>query len=334
MRARLVGWLVGLAALATTVTAFTAYAVASVGIVAPIPFSFSVAGLFSLAAPSVLAALIGLGLTGALAWPIVGRILGTTGPTHVLQDVGHELRTPITIMRGHLELLRVDDQTEVARTRTLLLGELDRMNRLVEDLRTLASAECHGFLAPTGVDLASLLDDVLDKARALGERSWRVDARAEAFVFADGQRLTQALLELARNAVKVTTREDTIAFGARVDAKTVQLWVRDTGPGVPDDDTSRIFRRSQRGTARTRDGSGLGLAIVHAITRAHGGHVALESGPGSGARFTLVLPFLPAPLPQTSRTAQAPAARGPVEEHSVEQARGHHPRGTERDVRA
>jgi signal transduction histidine kinase len=244
--------------------------------------------------------------------------------------VGHELRTPITIMRGHLELLRVDDQTEVNRTRTLLLGELDRMTRLVEDLQTLASAERPGFLAPTGVDVERLLDDALDKARALGDRTWRVDARAEAVVFADGQRLTQALLELARNAVKVTAPGDTIAFGARVDAKTVRLWVRDTGPGVPDDDTSRIFRRFRRGTTRTPEGSGLGLAIVHAIARAHGGHVALDSVPGSGARFTLVLPYLPAPR----TTARTSATGGAVQEPSVGRARPSQPGVARRDVRA
>jgi signal transduction histidine kinase len=329
-RVRFVGLIVGFAALATMTTAITAYVVAKAGIVTPAHSPFSIGVAIPLAPPFAVAALLGLGLTGALAWPIVGRILGTTGPTHVLEDVGHELRTPITIMRGHLELLRVDDQTEVNRTRTLLLGELDRMTRLVEDLKTLASAERPGFLEPTGVDVELLLDDVLDKARALGDRAWDVDARSEAVVFADGQRLTQALLELARNAVKVTSPGDTIAFGARVDAKTVRLWVRDTGPGVPDDDTSRIFRRSRRGTTRAPEGSGLGLAIVHAIARAHGGHVVLDSVPGSGARFTLVLPYLPAPHTATPRQASGRV----VEETSVRRPRSSQPGVPRRDVRA
>jgi len=217
-RVRFVGLIVGFAALATMTTAITAYVVAKAGIVTPAHSPFSIGVAIPLAPPFAVAALLGLGLTGALAWPIVGRILGTTGPTHVLEDVGHELRTPITIMRGHLELLRVDDQTEVNRTRTLLLGELDRMTRLVEDLKTLASAERPGFLEPTGVDVELLLDDVLDKARALGDRAWDVDARSEAVVFADGQRLTQALLELARGHDRVrrpSRREDGPPLGAR-----------------------------------------------------------------------------------------------------------------------
>jgi signal transduction histidine kinase len=118
-------------------------------------------------------------------------------------------------------------------------------------------------------------------------------------VHADGQRLTQALLQLADNAVRHTGEDDEIAIGSALDPRGgVRLWVRDTGSGVAPQDRDRIFERFARARdaqGRTGEGSGLGLAIVTAIAQAHGGGVELEStpapAPGHGATFTLVLPL-------------------------------------------
>jgi len=209
-----------------------------------------------------------------------------------LDDAGHELRTPITIVRGHLELLDGRDPTEFEDTKALVIDELDRMARMVDDLITLAKAERPDFLRPAPADVGVLIDDVFDKARTLGDRRWRVDARADAVVLADPQRLTQALVALAHNAVKMTSGNDEVAVGSAVDeaAGAVRLWVRDTGPGVAPDDTDRIFDRFRRGAGNRPEGSGLGLAIVAAIAEAHGGRVELQSRPAHGATFTLVIP--------------------------------------------
>lgn len=212
-----------------------------------------------------------------------------------LDDAGHELRTPITVLRGHLELLDQDgDPAEIADTKALVLDEIDRMSRMVEDLVTLAKAQRPDFLAPGPVELAQLTEDVYDKAAALGSRSWHLDARAEATVAADGQRLTQALIQLAQNAVTHTQPGETVAVGSTVEEGTVRLWVRDTGPGVAPDDTDRIFERFSRGTETRGEGSGLGLAIVRAIAEAHGGDATVESRPGFGARFVLEFPAVAA----------------------------------------
>ena len=222
-----------------------------------------------------------------------------------LDDAGHELRTPITIVRGHLELLNTADAEETAEVRDLVLDELDRMSRSVEDLIVLAKAERPDFLRTDLVDIGRLTDVVLDKARALGDRSWRIDRRADAWAVADGQRLTQALVQLAENAVKFTGPADQVVIGSAADGHTVELWVRDTGPGIAAGDTERIFERFERGRGAARsDGSGLGLAIVRAIAEAHGGTVELESGPGRGATFLLripqaVVPVVPRSAPQT-----------------------------------
>ena len=208
-----------------------------------------------------------------------------------VDDAGHELRTPITIVRGHLELLE-DDPEERRETLALVMDELDRMGRIVNDLLTLAKWEQPDFLAPSEVDLHTLMDDVLAKASALGRRAWKLDADADGAIVADRQRLTQALMQLAQNAVQHTEDGDEIGLGAFVSEQEVRLRVRDTGPGIAFDQQEHVFDRFYRaGESRRSEGAGLGLSIVQAIARAHRGRLELSSVPGSGATFTIVLPF-------------------------------------------
>lgn len=212
-----------------------------------------------------------------------------------LDDVGHELRTPITIARGHLELLD-DDPDERRRTVALVIDELDRMARHVEDLLLLARAERPDFLRPRPVELGELLTDVVARVRPLGDRAWAVDAPSGVAIVADPDRIAQALVNLAGNAVRHTHEGGRIEVGARVVAREARLWVRDDGAGIAPDDQARIFERFARGSdRRTREseGSGLGLAIVNAIASAHGGRVELESALGRGSTFTLVVPVAP-----------------------------------------
>jgi two-component system OmpR family sensor kinase len=223
-----------------------------------------------------------------------------------LDDAGHELRTPLTVLRGHLELLDPDDADDVAETRALLLDETERMSRIVEDLVLLAKADRPDFVRDGVVDLGRLTDDLLDKARALGDRHWRVDARAEAEVTGDEQRLTQAVLQLADNAVKYTPPGTTVAVGSVVVDGTARLWLRDEGPGVPAADRDRIFDRFVRVDAPSEvRGSGIGLAIVAAIAHGHDGRVT--AGPGApdgvtGLRVELSWP--------SGRRAQDDVTRG------------------------
>jgi two-component system, OmpR family, sensor kinase len=210
-----------------------------------------------------------------------------------LDDVGHELRTPITIVRGHLELMALDDDpAEHAETKALVLDELDRMSRLVDDLITLARSERPDFLRLEPVELRTLVEDVYEKAHAIAPRIWQLAATAEGTVHADRQRLTQALVQLADNAAKHTAEGDRIVIGSAAGEGVVRLWVADTGPGVDAPDAEHIFDRFGRGKdgGRRTEGSGLGLAIVRAIAEAHDGRVTLNSRPGDGATFTLEIP--------------------------------------------
>lgn len=208
-----------------------------------------------------------------------------------LDDAGHELRTPMTIVRGHLELLDPDHADETQATRDLVLDEVDRMARLVDDMIVLAKSGRPDFLRVADVDAGLLTDEVLDKARALGDREWKLDERARGTVRVDAHRVTQALVQLAENAVQHTFPGDVIALGSSIDGEQVRWWVRDTGRGVSGSDADRIFERFQRGShARGSEGSGLGLSIVRAIATSHGGDVHLDSAPGEGATFTLAVP--------------------------------------------
>ncbi|MFJ5259218.1 ATP-binding protein [Streptomyces sp. NPDC088387] len=208
-----------------------------------------------------------------------------------VDDAGHELRTPITIVRGHLELMG-DDPAERDETVRLVTDELDRMSRIVEDLLLLAKAERPDFVTPEPVQLAELTADVYVKARALGDRDWRLAEVADAEVRLDPQRITQAMVQLAQNAVQHTGPGQRISIGSRVDGHLVELYVADSGSGVRPQDTDVIFERFRRGTARrgTRgSGAGLGLSIVRAIAEAHGGRVRLHHTEGGGATFVLTL---------------------------------------------
>lgn len=211
-----------------------------------------------------------------------------------LDDAGHELRTPITIIRGHLELAAADP-ADAAQSRSLVIAELDRMGRIVDDLLVLAKAERPDFVIKAPVDLAELVMDTLAKVQAIAPRRWAVAEVPEAVALADGQRLTQALMQLVSNAVRHTAEGDTITLGARVDGGRMRLWVSDTGRGIPAEEQAVIFNRFARGAGHRRsDGAGLGLAIVATIAAAHDGEVTVDSEVGRGSTFTLDLPFEPA----------------------------------------
>jgi signal transduction histidine kinase len=216
---------------------------------------------------------------------------GFSAQRQLLDDAGHELLTPLTILRGHRELLDTTSPTEVAETRALVLDELDRMSRLVDDLLMLAKAQRPDFAQQKAVRLDALIQEVADKARALGDRSWKIHNPPAAAVLADPQRLTQALIQLAHNAVRYSDPGTCIELGCDVGQADVRLWVRDEGHGIRADDMERIFERFGRAASgRGIEGSGLGLPIVAAIATAHAGRVEVESAEGCGSTFTLVLP--------------------------------------------
>jgi signal transduction histidine kinase len=207
-----------------------------------------------------------------------------------LADVSHELRTPITVIRGHLETLG-DDPSERQDAVAVIQEELDRMNRFVDDLLLLVRASRPDFLRPEPLDLDLLIQEVFNKAKLLGDRSWTLEGTAIGLISGDSQRLTQAVMNLASNAASHTAPGEPIWIGSSLGAQEARIWVRDEGPGIPSQEQRLIFERFARShSVRGSSGAGLGLSIVKAIAEAHGGRVELDSTLGAGAQFTIVIP--------------------------------------------
>lgn len=270
----------------------TAIAVLVTFLVIDVRVPWPVIIVYAIAAPVAVA---GVGVVG---WGLLSRENEVSGSSEsaetsfvkqrqLLDDVRHELKTPITIVRGHLEIMDASDPMDVATIRDIGIGELDRMTRLIGDIDLLASVEGDQFTF-SEVNITALTARIAELVTVIPDHRWSVEQVADTVVHADGDRLIQAWLQLADNAAKYTPPGTPIEIGSAVHPAGVQLWVRDHGPGIPPALRHRIFRRFDRGAIkRSVGGSGLGLAIVDTIARAHGGHCAVADTPGGGATFTL-----------------------------------------------
>ena len=227
-----------------------------------------------------------------------------------IHDASHELRTPVTIARGHLELL-ASRPPEV----DIALDELGRIDGIVQRLLVLAAAGQPDFLAREDVELEPLLEEVFVRWSGVAPRAWRLGPLAAGQLRVDVEQLRTALDALLENAVKYTERGDAIELRAkRTPSGGALIEVCDEGCGVPAEALARIFERFGRAdSARTRSagGAGLGLAIVDAIAKAHGGSCGVSSGHW-GATFAL---WLPGFTPATHEVAMRPAPLGQPHPH-------------------
>lgn len=211
-----------------------------------------------------------------------------------VRDASHELKTPITVARGHAELIRasapirqIEDDADV------VLDELGRLTRIADRLLLLMAAEHPDFLHVREVPVDALMDQVARRWKAAADRRWEIHSDANGLVAVDMDRLELAMDSLIENAVRFTGPADTIAVTARSDGNTLVLSVADSGSGIPHDQLTRIFERFARADpdrGRSSGGTGLGLAIVRAIADAHGGSVDVTSDPGIGSTFCLRIP--------------------------------------------
>lgn len=235
-------------------------------------------------------------VTGGLARTLNGMLDRVQGALHrerrFLSEVSHELRTPITICRGHVEVLEpTPSLEEVAEAREVLLSELDRMSRLVEDMTTLARAENPGFVRLEKVDVDRFLTELGSSAQMLLNGRLHVErtSSAKLAVSADPQRLTQALLNLLQNAAVHAPAGGPVVLNVDRETDAWRFEVRDGGTGLTTEESRRVFEPFARGRTAA-PGSGLGLAIVRGIAEAHGGSVGVESDPGHGATFWIRVP--------------------------------------------
>ncbi|HVC70008.1 MAG TPA: HAMP domain-containing sensor histidine kinase [Acidimicrobiales bacterium] len=218
-----------------------------------------------------------------------------TAQRRLLSDVSHQLRTPMTVARGHLEVLQrtggLGDR-EADATVALVLDELDHMRALVERLLLLGRAMEPDFLIRQPIDVRSFMADLFDAAQIIAPRLWSLAPVPDVVLQADPEKLRGAMLNLVDNAVHATTADDAIEFAASIEHQDrLVLSLEDSGPGIPPAQREAVLARFARPGARGEDGSGLGLAIVKAVAEAHGGVVEVGDSGLGGARVAIVLPL-------------------------------------------
>ncbi len=211
-------------------------------------------------------------------------------------DASHDLRTPLTIVKGQLEVLsRQSEPTaeDVSRVSSIVAAATARMERLVDDMLLLAQAESDEGLTFEKCDLQPLFEAEIEGFTETSDRHFVVGEVTADEVLVDRERLARVMSNLIANAVAHTGSGGTIEVSAVKAGTRVEIAVDDDGPGVPEAMRARVFDRFTRldeSRSSSQGGSGLGLAIVKAIAEAHGGSVACLSSPLGGARFVVSLP--------------------------------------------
>jgi signal transduction histidine kinase len=209
-----------------------------------------------------------------------------------IRDASHQLRTPITVARGHAELVRggASDPQSVDDV-DVVIEELDRLSRISDRLLILATAEHHGFVH-SPVDLGQVVETTARRWPPAADRDWRVDIVTGGYVSGDAERLRAALDAMIENAVKATVPGDPIAVVLRAEGSEAVIEVIDSGIGIADAHLDRVFDRfwsSPHAGQGGGGGTGLGLAAVKAIAEAHGGSAEAQSMPTGGATVRMRL---------------------------------------------
>jgi two-component system OmpR family sensor kinase len=215
-----------------------------------------------------------------------------------LTDVGHEFRTPLTVIRGNVDLMErmgeLDEESIEG-----VQSEVDRLTRLVEDLLLLAQAETGKLpLHTQRIELDSLVLDVLRQSRVLagGKVNLKLNEIDQLQVCGDPDKLQQVFINLLSNAIKYTPENGDVYVSLGMVEAQGMVKIADTGPGVPEEDLPYIFDRFYRGEKsryRSKDGKGfgLGLSIAYWIVRNHEGRIEVDSTIGEGTTFCVFLPL-------------------------------------------
>jgi|ERR1700677_163201 two-component system, OmpR family, sensor kinase len=225
-----------------------------------------------------------------------------------ITDASHELRTPLTTIRGFAELYRQGAARDVAMLLSRIESEASRMGLLVDDLLLLARLDVQRPLEYLRVDLLALVSDAVHDAQAIDPKRTItmevLDGPGTPEVLGDEPRLRQVLSNLVVNALQHTPSSADVVIRVGTAGDDAVLEVADRGPGMSQEDASRVFERFYRtdsSRARASGGTGLGLSIVNSLVHAHGGVVTVTTAPGEGCCFRVTLPRV------SEVTAQEPA---------------------------
>jgi signal transduction histidine kinase len=217
---------------------------------------------------------------------------------NMVTDVAHELRTPLSNIRGYLEALQDGVVEPEERIIDSLYEEAMLLNRMVDDLQELSLAEAGQLrLKRQPVALADVVDRAVEAVRPRAEAEeirLQVDLPEDFLVDVDPQRIGQVLRNLLDNGLTHTPPGGEVGVVARASDQWVEVSVQDTGSGIAAEDLPYVFERfyrADRSRSRATGGAGLGLAIAKQLVEAHGGRIWVESTEGEGSTFTLALPI-------------------------------------------
>lgn len=215
-------------------------------------------------------------------------------------DASHELRTPVAVIRGNIDLLKDENFGPVERVEALRIidEEVARMQRLLVDLLSLAGSGSSTRRPFQPLQVGPLLAETAARARSIGKRRFEVTCEGEQWISGDPDLLEQALGNIARNAVEHTPEGGLITLTCRPEGDHARIEITDSGPGIDPKDLPRIFDRFYRaGGPRSSEtgGSGLGLAIARRLLWLHSAIIEADNAPGGGARFTVLIPTIEPP---------------------------------------
>jgi signal transduction histidine kinase len=229
-----------------------------------------------------------------------------------VQNASHQLRTPITVALAHAELLpQAEADATAASDAAIVVDELTRLRKLVDQLLLLATAEQQDLFRPVPTQLRTLPDDTLRRWQAT-PRKWLVGRRDDATVLADAERLVLALDAIVENAVQFTSNGDTIELSLHGHEREAAIVVADSGSGIPESQLGSVVERFSGADPPRREthNFGLGLSIVRAVAEAHGGRVTAARSALGGAAVTIWLPLCDSPA--DTALADEPGAIDPT----------------------
>ncbi len=216
-----------------------------------------------------------------------------------IADISHELRTPLAILTAELQALEDGIRDYNAGTRASLQLEVQRLNRLVQDLYELSAADEGAIsISPVQLDVIAIVADCVEGSRArIGDHGLALDVELPEqpiLLFADALRLSQLFTNLIENTLRYTDAPGTLRLRCEQSSGMVHLIFADSAPAVPQSSLPKVFERLYRlepSRGRHSGGSGLGLAICKAITKAHGGSIRAEQSPLGGLLVRVSLPL-------------------------------------------